>query len=256
MLLLGCLSDGLPESQFPRPVYGGRNEPKFGEHYRYYKADERVQKYRYQYLGAGRQHQPPEVSVDVDGNIRFGLGAVKGLGDSAVDAIVKEREAHGSYKNIFDFIQRVPSGAVKRNNLESLVLSGAFDCSTHHPRTVFRRECQRGKLIDQLARYGSRYQTDKDAVQNSLFGDMDMVEIATPEVPQAEPWSSLERLNKERDLVGIYRVRPPVGRLCRHTSKCVQRAHDGFERFGTVCQYGPHAGRHGHGRTEGYLQDR
>ena len=174
-----------------------------------------------------------------------------------MDAIVKEREAHGTYKNIFDFIQRVPSGAVKRNNLESLVLSGAFDCFDGITREQYFGVNAKGEsFIDQLARYGSRYQTDKDAVQNSLFGDMVMVEIATPEVPQAEPWSSLERLNKERDLVGIYLSAPSVGRLCRHTSKCVQRAHGGFERFGTVCQYGPHAGRHGHGRTEGYLQDR
>ena len=150
-------------------------------------------------------------SVDVDGNIRFGLGAVKGLGDSAVDAIVKEREAHGPYKNIFDFIQRVPSGAVKRNNLESLVLSGAFDCFEGITREQYFGVNAKGEsFIDQLARYGSRYQTDKDAVQNSLFGDMDMVEIATPEVPQAEPWSSLERLNKERDLVGIYLSAHPL----------------------------------------------
>ena len=150
-------------------------------------------------------------SVDVDGNIRFGLGAVKGLGDSAVDAIVKEREAHGPYKNIFDFIQRVPSGAVKRNNLESLVLSGAFDCFDGITREQYFGVNAKGEsFIDQLARYGSRYQTDKDAVQNSLFGDMDMVEIATPEVPQAEPWSSLERLNKERDLVGIYLSAHPL----------------------------------------------
>ncbi len=109
-------------------------------------------------------------SVDVDGNIRFGLGAVKGLGDSAVDAIVKEREAHGPYKNIFDFIQRVPSGAVKRNNLESLVLSGAFDCFEGITREQYFGVNAKGEsFIDQLARYGSRYQTDKDAVQNSLF---------------------------------------------------------------------------------------
>ena len=126
-------------------------------------------------------------------------------------AIVKEREAHGPYKNIFDFIQRVPSGAVKRNNLESLVLSGAFDCFDGITREQYFGVNAKGEsFIDQLARYGSRYQTDKDAVQNSLFGDMDMVEIATPEVPQAEPWSSLERLNKERDLVGIYLSAHPL----------------------------------------------
>ena len=98
---------------------------------------------------------------------------------------------------------------MKRNNLESLVLSGAFDCFDGITREQYFGVNAKGEsFIDQLARYGSRYQTDKDAVQNSLFGDMDMVEIATPEVPQAEPWSSLERLNKERDLVAF--ICPPI----------------------------------------------
>ena len=150
-------------------------------------------------------------SVDTDGNIRFGLGAVKGLGDSAVDAIVKEREANGPYKDVFDFVQRVPVGAVKRNNLESLVLSGAFDCFEGLTREQYFGENAKGEsFIELLARYGTRYQADKDTMQNSLFGDMGMVEIAKPEIPKAEPWSALERLNKERDLVGIYLSAHPL----------------------------------------------
>ena len=190
-------------------------------------------------------------SVDVDGNIRFGLGAVKGLGDSAVGAIVKEREAHGTYKNIFDFIQRVPSGAVKRNNLESLVLSGAFDCFDGITREQYFGVNAKGEsFIDQLARYGSRYQTDKDFRGYGHGGNRHAGSAAGRTVEFVGAFEQGARLGRHLS------VRPSVGRLCRHTSKCVQRAHGGFERFGTVCQYGPHAGRHGHGRTEGYLQDR
>ncbi len=145
-------------------------------------------------------------SVDAEGNIRFGLGAVKGLGDSTVDAIVKEREAHGLYKDVFDFVQRVPCSVVKRNSLESLVLSGSFDSFGGIAREQYFGANDKGEsFIDRLIRYGIRYQESKEAMRNSLFGeDMDMVGIAKPEIPQAEAWSSLDRLNKERDLVGIY----------------------------------------------------
>ena len=149
-------------------------------------------------------------SVDSEGNIRFGLGAVKGLGDSAVEAIVKERELHGPYKNVFDFVQRVSLSAVKRNNIESLVLSGAFDCFGINREQYFAANVKGDAFVDLLVRYGARYQTDKDSAENSLFGDMEMIEIATPEIPQAEPWSSMERLGKERELVGIYLSAHPL----------------------------------------------
>ncbi|MDE7377936.1 MAG: DNA polymerase III subunit alpha [Paraprevotella sp.] len=150
-------------------------------------------------------------SVDAQGNIRFGLGAIKGMGDAAVDAIIKERKTNGPFKSIFDFVQRVPASACKRNNLESLVLSGAFDSFGTISREQFFATNSKGEVfLDALSRYGARYQTDQDAAQNSLFGGFDVVEIATPEVPQATPWSSLERLNKERDLVGIYLSAHPL----------------------------------------------
>ena len=150
-------------------------------------------------------------SVDADGNVRFGLGAVKGLGDAAVEAIIKERMENGPFSSVFDFVQRVPTSACKRNNLESLVLSGSFDCFTDIMREQYFALNSRGEVfLDSLARYGARYQMDKNAAQNSLFGDMEMVEISTPEIPQAAPWSALERLNKERELVGIYLSAHPL----------------------------------------------
>ena len=162
-------------------------------------------------LGPDVNESRRKFSVDSKGNIRFGLGAVKGLGDSAVEAIIKERDTNGPFKGIFDFIQRVSTSACKRNNLESLVLSGAFDCFTEMTREQYLALNSKGEtFIDSLARYGSKYQMDKSSAQNSLFGGMDMVEVATPEIPQAEPWSALERLNRERELVGIYLSAHPL----------------------------------------------
>lgn len=156
-------------------------------------------------LGPSVNLSRQKFSVDSKGNIRFGLGAVKGLGDSAVEAIIKERDSNGPFKNVFDFVQRVSLSAVKRNNIESLVLSGAFDCFEDISREQYFAVDSKGvTFIEQLIRYGVRYQTDKNSSETSLFGDMGFIEVTTPVIPNAEPWSSLERLNKERDLVGIY----------------------------------------------------
>lgn len=156
-------------------------------------------------LGPSVNLSRQKFSVDGEGNIRFGLGAVKGLGDSAVEAIIKERDKNGPFKNVFDFVQRVSLGAVKRNNIECLVLSGAFDCFEDISREQYFVVDGKGvSFIEHLIRYGVRYQTDKNSSETSLFGDMGFIEVATPVIPNAEPWSSMERLGKERDLVGIY----------------------------------------------------
>ena len=163
-------------------------------------------------LGPDVNQSRHKFSVDVNGNVRFGLGAIKGLGESAVDAIIEERIHGGTYKNIFDFVQRVNISAVKRSGLESLVLSGAFDSFTEARREQFFAPNHKGEIfIDVLVRYGIQYQEAKQSAENSLFGDFDMVEVATPLIPQVyEEWSSLERLNKERDLVGIYLSAHPL----------------------------------------------
>ena len=151
-------------------------------------------------------------SVDRDGNVRFGLGAIKGLGDSAVDAILKEREANGPFNSIFEFVQRVSMNAVKRNGLESLALSGAFDVfSSQITREQMMAKNAKGEpFLDVLLRYGVNYQLAKQESQDSLFGGIDMVEISTPPIPEAASWSALERLNRERDLVGVYLSAHPL----------------------------------------------
>lgn len=143
--------------------------------------------------------------VNDKSQIRFGLMAIKGLGESAAECIVKERESNGPYKSIFDFVERVPMSAIKRNGMESLALSGALDAfkSEIKREQYFATNAKGEPFLDVLTRFGTSYQQSMMEAQYSLFG-AEMVEVTTPPIPQAEEWSTLERLNKERDLVGIY----------------------------------------------------
>ena len=149
--------------------------------------------------------------VNKKGEIRFGLAAIKGMGDGAAEAIIRERDQNGPYKSIFDFAQRVSSSNVNRKAYESLVLSGGFD-SFGLRREVFFAPNSKGEMfLDTLVRYGQMYQQAMAQAQNSLFGGFDEVEIATPPVPKTDiRWSDIERLNKERDLVGIYLSAHPL----------------------------------------------
>lgn len=164
-----------------------------------------------QTLGPDVNESNLKFSVNRAGDVRFGLGAVKGVGESAVEAIVTEREKNGPFKNIFDFVQRVNLSACNRKNIECLALSGAFDCFSDIRREQFFAENIKGETFsDTLIRYGIRYQADKQSSQNSLFGGFDSIEIATPEIPECETWSDLVRLDKERELVGIYLSAHPL----------------------------------------------
>ena len=150
-------------------------------------------------------------SVNPHGDIRFGLGAIKGVGESAVQNILTEREKNGPFKNIFDFVQRVNLSACNRKNIENLALAGGFDSFGGIKREdFFVKNAKDESFVEVLVRYGNRYQADKAAAVNSLFGGEQAVEIATPEIVHAPSWSDLERLNKERELVGIYLSAHPL----------------------------------------------
>ena len=165
-----------------------------------------------QVLGPDINKSRHKFSVDADGNIRFGLGAIKGLGESAVDAIINEREANGPFLGIFDLVQRVSIPAVKRSGVESLALSGALDSFKELCREqYFARNAKGDQFIDTLVRFGQLYQEAKQSAEASLFGDFGAVEVSTPPIPQDyDHWSQLERLNRERDLVGIYLSAHPL----------------------------------------------
>ena len=132
------------------------------------------------------------------------------MGENAVRAIIEEREKNGLYTSLFDFARRVNLNACNRKNVENLILAGAFDNFKEATREQFFATNTKGEMfLDSYMRYGVSYQIDKSKQQNSLFG-ADMVEIPTPDVPKAERWSNLERLNRERDLVGVYLSSHPL----------------------------------------------
>lgn len=161
-------------------------------------------------MGPDVNESRQKFSANKKGEVRFGLGAIKGMGDAAAQAIIDEREKNGQYKDIFDFVQRVNLSAVNSKALESLVLSGAFDGFKIKRESFFERNPDGRTFLETLMRYGQVYQQEKNESRQSLFGAMEEVEIATPAIPQAESWSAIEKLNRERDLVGIYLSAHPL----------------------------------------------
>ena len=156
-------------------------------------------------LGPDINESWQKFSANKHGEIRFGLAAIKGMGTAAAAAMIEEREQNGPYKSIFDVVERVNLSACNRKALESMALSGGFDSFGIRREQYFALNNKGEMFLDTLMRYGQLYQQEQQQARNSLFGDMGGVEIATPPVPvMVEEWSNLERLNKERDLVGIY----------------------------------------------------
>lgn len=144
------------------------------------------------------------------GEIRFGLGAIKGVGESAVESILKERKEKGPFKDIFDFIERINISACNKKSLECLALSGAFDCFGLMREQYVAPVSKDESFLDTLVRYGNKYQLDKQQNSMSLFGDLDEIEIVHPKPADCEPWSDLERLDKEKELVGMYLSAHPL----------------------------------------------
>ena len=162
-------------------------------------------------LGPDVNESYQKFGVNKKGEIRFGLAAIKGMGDGVAQAIIDEREKNGPYKDIFDFVQRISFGQFNRKAFEALALSGGFDSFGIRREDFFAENHKGEAFIDIVMRYGQTYQMEKQQSQNSLFGDFGAVEIQTPQLPKAEDrWSDIERLNKERELVGIYLSAHPL----------------------------------------------
>ena len=161
-------------------------------------------------LGPDVNESYQKFGVNKKGEIRFGLAAIKGMGDSAAEAIINERTQNGPFRDIYDFAQRVSVSAVNRKAYESLALCGAFDSFGIARERFFGVNAKGEAFLDTLLRYGQTYQMEQAQMRNSLFGGMNEVEIATPPIPEAEPWGDIERLNRERELVGIYLSAHPL----------------------------------------------
>ena len=168
--------------------------------------------------------------VNKKGEIRFGLVAIKGMSQAATDAIIKERDANGPFTSIYDLMERVPAQTMNKKALECMALAGALDCFGIK-REQYVQPVGNDTFIGMLTRYGLQYQTAKSEAHNSLFGDFDAIEITKPKPPQAEEWSAIERLNRERDLVGIYLSAHPLDEFsvvleCMCNTKCSEIARD------------------------------
>ena len=161
-------------------------------------------------LGPDVNESEQKFSANKKGEVRFGLSAIKGMGEAAATNIIAERHKNGQYKDIFDFVQRVNLSAVNRKAMESLALSGGFDSFGIRREQYFATNAKGDTFVETLLRYGQVYQSEQSSMQNSLFGDMGGVEIQTPPVPDCEAWSTMELLKRERELVGIYLSAHPL----------------------------------------------
>ncbi|MEQ9591450.1 MAG: DNA polymerase III subunit alpha [Cyclobacteriaceae bacterium] len=143
--------------------------------------------------------------VNEKGEIRFGLGAIKGAGEAAVESMIQERESHGPFKDLFEFATRVNQRAVNKKTLECLALSGAFDCFTdfHRRQFVFAKDGDI-TLVEKLTRYAAKMQQEQLSAQVSMFGGSSGTEMPLPKVDPIEPFSEIEKLHFEKEVVGVY----------------------------------------------------
>lgn len=143
-------------------------------------------------------------TVNEDYAIRFGMGAIKGVGEGAVNTIVENRK-EGKYKSIFDLAKRIDLRAANKKAFENLALAGGFDCfSDTHRAQYFHDEGDHITFLEKAMKYGSKFQENENSSQVSLFGDASEVQIAEPVVPPCEEWNTMEKLAKEKEVVGIY----------------------------------------------------
>jgi len=145
-------------------------------------------------------------SPNKKGEIRFGLGGLKGVGEAAISNIIDERLKHGNYKDIFDFITRINQRTVNKKTLESLAYSGAFDCFTDLHRAQYFHVAENNTSgIEKIISYAQAKLNESASTSNTLFGDLSQVmSLATPKIPDCEPWALIDKLNYERDVVGIF----------------------------------------------------
>jgi len=166
-------------------------------------------------LGPDINESMRQFSANKDGDVRFGLAAIKGVGEAAVESIIAERSKNGRFKDIYDFIQRVDYSLVNRKCLENIAYAGGFDSISGFSRCKFfgadLRDNNGVTYLEQLMRYGQRYQSEKNNAQQSLFGgDTGTTDITPPVIPACADWSQLEKLNKEREVIGLYLSAHPL----------------------------------------------
>jgi DNA polymerase-3 subunit alpha len=164
-------------------------------------------------LGPDINESKKGFSVNKNGDIRFGLGGLKGVGEAAVESLIEEREKNGPYKSIFDMIKRVNQRTVNKKTLESLVYAGGFDCFTdlHRAQYFFTPQNDTSTGLEKIVRFGNVYQAQNVNTSNTLFGGLtEVMEIAPPKIPPCEQWSLTELLNYEKEVTGMFMSGHPL----------------------------------------------
>jgi DNA polymerase III subunit alpha len=151
-------------------------------------------------------------AVNAKGEIRFGLAGLKGVGEAAIESLLAEREKNGIYASIFDFIKRVSQRAVNKKSLESLAYSGAFDCfpEMHRAQYFHMPTGETSTGMEKLVKFAHQFQANASFTTNSLFGDMLMPDIATPKIPDCEPWNLTTQLDYEKEVTGMFMSGHPL----------------------------------------------
>ena len=156
-------------------------------------------------LGPDINESQMDFSANKKGQIRFGMSALKGVGEGPVEEILRERSKNGPFESIFDVVRRCSMRAINKRVLESLVLGGAFDFNEKIQRSqYFATSDKYDTLIEHVVRYGNAYQLQHAQAVNSLFGASDEILLPEPSMPVAEPWSTLESLTREKEVTGIF----------------------------------------------------
>ncbi len=163
--------------------------------------------------------------VNKQGDIRFGMAAIKGMGSAVAEAIIQERNENGPFRNIFDFAGRINLKAVNKRSFEALAKAGAFDSleGLHRAQLFHREDSDDTIFIEKIIRYGIKVQEQKNSPQASLFGDMDEVVIEDPKLPECTPWTKIEQLKNEKEVTGFYITGHPLDEYkleLKHFTNC------------------------------------
>lgn len=156
-------------------------------------------------LGPDVNESYSKFSVNDEGNIRFGMAAIKGVGSSAVKAIIDERKKNGNFASIFDIAKRVDLRVANKKAFDGLILAGGFDSFTDTHRAQYYVADEKGAtFLEKALKYGNKYQDGENSSQVSLFGEASDIQLPEPIIPEAETWGTMELLGKEKEVVGIY----------------------------------------------------
>jgi DNA polymerase-3 subunit alpha len=144
-------------------------------------------------------------SVISNGNIRFGMSSIKGVGENVVNSIVEERKINGPYNNLFDLAARLDSKSINKKSVEGLALSGAFDSFENIHRAMFFNLDKDGTtLTDKMIKFGNQKNLGNDSSQSSLFSEENEIEVFEPKLPEVEKWTAIESLSREKEVVGFF----------------------------------------------------